>query len=173
MSRAIEPKPRNPLNEQSPGRLLWNRWNLRQDRPKASLLKMIVRSQGILNIPAFHDDERKAIGQAPIFVQPAGEQPDGSLTQVFSMRNHFDKRIAANLFEPVSCNFAGGSPGHGVQPFPAHSLRGDNHRARFDEVDVPAKRVAMVLIACTRQGDPERSVCEKERDLTYLRFAVP
>lgn len=134
---------------------------------------MIVRGQSVPNISALRHDERKAIGQAPIFIQAAGEKTDGGLTQVFGMRDHFDERIAADLLEAVCRHLARNCPRQRVHPFPAHGFRGDNHGTRFDQIKVPRQGVAMVLIACAGQGDPERSVGEKERDLTYLRLVVP
>lgn len=75
--------------------------------------------------------------------------------------------------KPSAATLRVAESGHRVQPFPAHSLRGDDHRARFDQMDVPRQRVAVVLIACAGQGDPERGVDEKKRDSDYLRLAVP
>jgi hypothetical protein len=44
---------------------------------KTDLFEMVVRSQRVANAPPAYNDERKAIGRAPILIMPSGEEEYG------------------------------------------------------------------------------------------------
>jgi hypothetical protein len=67
---------------------------------------MTIRRQRFRNIPPAHDDERQAIGQAPVLIGAIGEQTDGARTQFPALRNHLDSGIMTDSLVPMRGNTA-------------------------------------------------------------------
>jgi len=123
----------------------------------------MIRSQRVANIPPPHDEERQAIGQAPILVGAIGEQTDGARTQFSAVGNHFDLRIMSDPLVPMRGNTARSGVRHRVQPLPTNRFGGNHKSPGPHQIVLPRTRVAVILVAAAEQRDPKCGVGKEVR----------